>query len=181
MIGNWKKPGCIFHCLETSDDEVSSIREEIQAAGCYGKVSVARFDGERLPYINNLVNLVIVGPHIDVPDFEVRRVLAPYGSAILKGKMVRAAHDGFKHEEYYIIEELCNAGAADPVIMLEGLDRAGEDPALLELLDPGRNHNFLDRYLNVPFDLSGVVFIAAAENSENIYGPVKGFLEIINV
>ncbi len=88
VADDWKRPGCIFHCLETSDDEVSSLREEIRAAGCYGKVSVARFDGERLPYINNLVNLVIVGSRIEVPDSEVQRVLAPYGVAIVNGKKI---------------------------------------------------------------------------------------------
>lgn len=86
-----------------------------------------------------------------------------------------------------IIEEVRTAGVADPVIMLEGLDRTGQDPVgefapvLLDLLDPGKNHNFIDRYLNVPFDLSGVVFIATAENSENIYASVKDLLEIIRL
>ena len=86
VADDWKKPGCIFHCLETSDDEVSNVRQEILAAGCHGKVSAARFDGERLPYINNLVNLVIVESGIEVPDSEVQRVLAPYGAAIVNGK-----------------------------------------------------------------------------------------------
>ncbi|HUT09263.1 MAG TPA: hypothetical protein VMY42_02100, partial [Thermoguttaceae bacterium] len=83
VADDWKKPGCIFHCLETSDDEVSRIRAKIRAAGCYGKVSAARFDLERLPYIDNLVNLVIVESGIEVPDSEVQRVLAPYGVAIV--------------------------------------------------------------------------------------------------
>ena len=73
-----------------SDDEVSRIREEIQAAGCYGKISVTRFDGERLPYINNLVNLVIAGSDSEVPDSEVKRVLAPYGAAMVRVKEFRA-------------------------------------------------------------------------------------------
>ncbi len=84
----WKKPGCVFHCLETSDDGVSGIRAKIQAAGCHGKVSAARFDGERLPYIDNLVNLLIVGSGIGVSDSEVRRVLAPYGVAIVNGEKI---------------------------------------------------------------------------------------------
>ncbi|HUT12366.1 MAG TPA: hypothetical protein VMY42_17845, partial [Thermoguttaceae bacterium] len=83
VADHWRKPGCIFHCLERSDDEVSDVRARIQAAGCYGKVSAARFDLERLPYIDNLVNLVIVESGIEVPDSEVQRVLAPYGVAIV--------------------------------------------------------------------------------------------------
>jgi outer membrane protein assembly factor BamB len=86
VADDWKKPGCVFHCLETSDDEVSRIRAKISSADCGGKVSVARFDGERLPYINNLVNLVIVGPRFEIPDSELQRVLAPYGVAVVNRK-----------------------------------------------------------------------------------------------
>jgi len=86
VADDWRKPGCIFHCLETSDEEVCHIQATIRAAGCYGKVSAARFDGECLPYIDNLVNLLIVGSRIEAPDSEVQRVLAPYGVAIVKGE-----------------------------------------------------------------------------------------------
>ncbi|HJN13726.1 MAG TPA: PQQ-binding-like beta-propeller repeat protein [Pirellulaceae bacterium] len=83
---DWKKPGCVFQCLESSETRVSSLRKQIQAAGCYGKVSVTQFAGERLPYINNLANLVIVDPSAEIPESEVHRVLAPYGVAIVEGK-----------------------------------------------------------------------------------------------
>jgi len=83
VANEWEKPGCIFHCLETSDDEISKLRERVQAAGCYGKVSVARFDGERLPYINNLVNRIVIrDAQCGIPAEEVRRVLAPFGTAV---------------------------------------------------------------------------------------------------
>ena len=88
VSNDWKKPGCVFQCLETSAAKVSSLREKIQAAGCYGKVSVTHFDGGRLPYINNLVNLVIVGSGLQVPESELLRVLAPYGTAIVNGKKI---------------------------------------------------------------------------------------------
>ena len=84
-----------------------------------------------------------------------------------------------------IIEEICSAGVADPVIMLEGLDLTGQgsdravESALTAILDPGRNHNFVDRYLGVPFDLSGVVFIVTAADSENIPASLRDSLEII--
>ncbi|MDP7305799.1 MAG: hypothetical protein QGG09_21990, partial [Pirellulaceae bacterium] len=83
---DWKKPGCVFQCLESSETRVSSLRKQIQAAGCYGKVSVTQFAGERLPYINNLANLVIVDPSAEIPESEVHRVLAPTGSQSSKGK-----------------------------------------------------------------------------------------------
>ena len=89
---DWQKPGCVFQCLETSEAKVSSLRKKIQAAGSYGKVSVARFDGQRLPYINNLVNLVVVGSGSRVPDSELLRVLAPYGVAIVNGKKITKAY-----------------------------------------------------------------------------------------
>jgi len=88
VSNDWEKPGCVFHCLETSKASVSNLRKKIQAAGCYGKVSVAQFDGQRLPYINNLVNLVVVSSGSRVSDSELLRVLAPYGVAIVNGKKI---------------------------------------------------------------------------------------------
>jgi len=85
---DWMKPGCFFQCLETSQARIANLRKKIRAAGCYGKVSVAPYDGERLPYINNLVNLLIVGPGYSLPSSEVRRVLAPYGIAVFNGKRI---------------------------------------------------------------------------------------------
>ncbi len=83
VADDWKKPGCVFHCLETSDAEIARLRKKIQAAGCHGKVSVAEFDGERLPYINNLVNMIVIrDAGCGIRAEEVERVLAPYGTAI---------------------------------------------------------------------------------------------------
>jgi len=91
VSGDWKKPGCVFHCLETSDEKVAGVREKIQAAECHGKVSADRFDGKALPYINNLVNLLIVGEGFEVPDAELQRVLAPYGELVANGKVTTKA------------------------------------------------------------------------------------------
>jgi len=86
ISNDWKKSGCIFQCLETSEADISSLRKKIQDAGCYGKVSVTRFDGQHLPYINNLVNLVVAGSGSKVPESELQRVLVPYGVSIANGK-----------------------------------------------------------------------------------------------
>ncbi|MCH5375997.1 MAG: hypothetical protein JJ992_18670, partial [Planctomycetes bacterium] len=81
--GDWDQPGRIFHCLEISDAKVDALRRKIAAAGRHGKVSVEKFDGRRLPYINNLVTrIVIADAHCSVPSEEILRVLAPYGTAI---------------------------------------------------------------------------------------------------
>lgn len=86
LSSDWEKPGTVFHCLETSAADVSRLREKIQAAGSYGLVSVSQFDGQHLPYIDNLVNLLVVGSGHEVPDSELQRVLAPYGTLLVNGK-----------------------------------------------------------------------------------------------
>ncbi len=81
--GDWKTPGRTFHCLETSDAGVAAIRKKILVAGCHGKVSAAKFDGRHLPYIDNLVNLIVVaGEECEITSDEIKRALAPHGSII---------------------------------------------------------------------------------------------------
>jgi len=86
LADHWKKPGCVFHCLETSDANVSALRKKLRAAGCHGKVSVARFDGEHLPYIDNLASTIMAGGESRVARDELMRALAPYGTAIVEGE-----------------------------------------------------------------------------------------------
>jgi len=83
VSGDFGKSGRVFHCLVTSDANVAAARRKISAAGFHGKVSVAKFDGRHLPYINNLVSrIVVASDSCAVPTEEILRVLAPYGTIV---------------------------------------------------------------------------------------------------
>ena len=73
----------LVHGLDVSDAKVQQARGGILSQGLYGKVSVSRFDGRSLPYVDNLVNLVVSEGPTGVPAAEVLRVLTPRGKALL--------------------------------------------------------------------------------------------------
>ena len=86
-----------------------------------------------------------------------------------------------------MVQALKQVQTKNPLVLLDEVDKMGGDfrgdpaSALLEVLDPEQNSFFRDHYINTPFDLSNVMFIATANNLESIPGPLRDRMEVINL
>jgi len=78
------KDGFVVQGLSDSPVVVAAAREQVNASGVYGKVSVGLFNGKQLPYVDSLVNLLVISDGANLGAQEIKRVLAPGGVALIK-------------------------------------------------------------------------------------------------
>jgi len=162
----------LVHGLDKDPQNVQEVREYIRSLNLYGKVSVDRLDGERLPYIDNLVNL-LVGENLgDVPMAEVRRVLAPRGVAYVQrggswSKTIKPWPEDMDEWTHYL---------HDPQGTMVGKDRIVGLPRRLQWVGGPkwlRNHDFMSS-LNGMVSSNGRIFYIIDEGlRKHIYLPAR--------
>jgi len=111
----------LVHGLDSNAKNVEKAREYVQSVGSYGNVSIDRFDGQRLPYVDNLVNLVVAEDLSDALMAEVMRVLCPNGVAYIKEdgkwtKTIKPRPKDIDEWTHYLYDASGNAVSQDQVV-----------------------------------------------------------------
>lgn len=116
-----------------------------------------------------------------------RFVRIPFGGLASALDLRGQAKTSPEAEPGLVIKAIRRAGVKNPVILLDELDRITPESraaimgVLIELLDPGQNQSFTDYFIDYPFDLSQVLFVATANNTNNIATAVLDRLEVIQM
>jgi len=153
--------GFIVQGLDTDARNIEKATKTITASGLYGRVTAREFDGRNLPYIDNLVNLVVSMGTSDVPTAEIMRVLAPRGRAYIDGKMMTKPWpeglDEWTHFHH------------DPAGTMVGKDQVVGPPRRIQWLgEPKwlRNHDFMT-VMNAMVSARGRIFYVIDEGLRN--------------
>lgn len=161
----------IVQGLDTDGANVARARKTLSSKGLYGNVTVREFDGRNLPYIDNLVNLIVVSGKCDVSADEIVRVLAPRGVAYVNGKSIEkpwpADLDEWTHFHH------------DPEGTMVGKDKVVGPPRRIQWVgEPKwlRNHDFMCS-MHAMVSAGGRVFYVIDEGLRNhIFLPSRWML-----
>ncbi len=164
--------GCLVQGLDTEEDNVIKIRQYIRSHDLYGTVTADCFDGEHLPYTDNLVNLLVVSKPYDLKQAEIMRVLAPNGVAIVKQddsweQRVKPWPEEIDEWTHYLHGPNNNAVANDSVV--------GPPRYMQWLSDPlwTRNHHKLNSISALVTAQGKIFYIADESPAANIRLPGK--------
>lgn len=148
----------VVHGLETNAQQVAAAREHLYRRGVLGRVSISQFDGNKLPYAENLVQLLVAEQTYQVSNREIMRVLAPGGTAYIKrgsqwDKRIKPWPDTIDNWTHLLHGPDNNAVARDSVVGPPRRMQWKSEPAWC------RSHEFISSFVSMVSDRGRIFFI----------------------